>query len=41
MLKASGGLPPDLASLKKTMGIPLVNFEDAEVDIGKYLTTDS
>jgi hypothetical protein len=27
--------------LKKTMGIPLVNFEDAEVDIGKYLTTDS
>ncbi|XP_053397930.1 intermembrane lipid transfer protein VPS13D-like [Mercenaria mercenaria] len=36
MLKASGGLPPDLASLKKTMGIPLINFEDADVDIARF-----
>ena len=34
MLTASD-LPQDLAELKKALGVPLIKFEDAKVELGK------
>lgn len=33
-------LPHDLLAIKKTLGIPLVKFEDAKVELGRLAAED-
>ena len=36
-VESSVDLPPDLAAIKKAMGVPLIRFEDAKVELGRKI----